>query len=549
MKPTRWEFPVELSKREETLLKRLKKRPFYGFLRRIRHELFNDAFQNELSAMYAEEEAVGGRPGLPPAFLAMVVLLQAYTGLSDGDAVDAAIVDLRWLLVLGLLNAAEDAGAPYSQGTLVNFRARLMAHGLDRRLLERTVELAKETGEFGYKNLRLALDSSPLFTAGRVEDAFNLLGHAARKVIALAAALRGQEPEDLAIEAGIPVLAADPAVSGGSLKARLDVDWGRPEERAKAFVRLVSEVRALKAWLEDNGGLQDEPLASRWAVVEELLGQDVEPDPDTGAPRVKQGTAPERRPSVEDGEARHGRKSKSQKFVGYKRTLGICLDTGLVLAVHVAPANKPEGAAARPISRDLSRYGGTEAESEEAALSAVAEMVSSVSVDMAYLSSDLVKAAREAGKTVLCKAFPQRGKPGMYTKADFALSLPDKTLTCPAGTIVAAQAGAISRFPAKGCNACPLKARCTSSASGRCVSIHSDEAFLLELRARQQTSEGRAELRQRTAIEHTIARQVSVQGRKARYKGVRKNLFAARAATSIVNLMTIDHDRRQRASA
>ena len=479
----------------------------------------------------------------------MVVLLQAYTGLSDGDAVDAAVVDLRWLLVLGLLSAAEDANAPYSQGTLVNFRARLMANGLDRRLLERTVELAKENGEFGYKNLRLALDSSPLFTAGRVEDAFNLLGHAARKVIAAAAALRDQEPESLAIEAGIPVLAADPAISGGSLKARLDVDWSRPEERAKAFVRLVGEVRSLKAWLDQNGGIQDEPLASHWAVVEELLGQDVEPDPDTGMPRVKRGTAPERRPSVEDGEARHGRKSKSQKFVGFKRTLGICLETGLVLAVHVAAANKPEGAAARPIAVDLSRYAGFRDEDEGAALLAVAGMVDSVSVDMAYLSSDLVKAAREAGKTVFCKAFPQRGKPGMFTKAAFALSLPDKTLTCPAGKTVEAHLGVTSRFPARICNTCPLKARCTSSSSGRSVSIHPDEAFLLDLRARQQTSEGRAELRQRTAIEHTIARQVSVQGRKARYKGVRKNLFATRATTCIVNLMTIDHDRRRQVPA
>ena len=549
MLPQHWQVPVEPSKREALLLKRLKKRPFYGFLRRNRHVLFDASFQDELLVMYADDEALGGRPGLPPAFLATVVLLQAYTGLSDGDAVDAAVVDLRWRIVLGLLEGGEEAVSPYSQGTLVNFRARLMAHGLDRRLLERTVELARDTGEFGYKNLRLALDASPLFTAGRVEDAFNLLGHAARKVIAIAAKLWDMPPEDLAVDAGIPLLATDPAVSGGSLKARLDVDWSRPEERARAFVRLVGEVRALGAWLDRDGELAHEPLASCWAVVEEFLGQDVEPDPQTGAPSIKQGTAPERRPSVEDGEARHGRKSKSQKFVGYKRTLGMCLDTGLILAAHVAPANKPEGAAASPIARDLSRYGGIEADSEEAALRAVAAMVSSVSVDMAYLSSAQVRATRAAGKTVLCKAFPHRGRPGMFTKADFSLSLVDKTLTCPAGHTVAAEAGCTSHFRAKRCDTCPLKARCTSSASGRSVTLHADEPFLQQLRERQQTPEGRAALRRRTAIEHAIARQVSVQGRKARYKGTRKNLFAVRATSCIVNLMTLHHAQRQSEAA
>ncbi len=38
------------------------------------------------------------------------------------------------------------------------------------------------------KSLRIAIDSSPLEGAGRVEDTFNLLGHAARKVVECAAA-------------------------------------------------------------------------------------------------------------------------------------------------------------------------------------------------------------------------------------------------------------------------------------------------------------------------------------------------------------------------
>ena len=46
------------------------------------------------------------------------------------------------------------------------------------------MELAARTKGFGSRALRAALDSSPLWGAGRVEDTFNLTGHALRKALA-----------------------------------------------------------------------------------------------------------------------------------------------------------------------------------------------------------------------------------------------------------------------------------------------------------------------------------------------------------------------------
>lgn len=533
MRPSPWTPPVELSKREEMLLKRFKKRPLFSFLRRHRHRLFDEGFQAELAAMYPEDCEAGGRPPVPPALLAMVTLLQAYTGLSDADAVDEATDSLRWRIALDLLGLPEDGRAPFSQGTLVAFRNRLVAHGLDRRLLERTVELAKETGDFGYKNLKLALDASPLFTAGRVEDTFNLLGHATRNVLVDAAALFGVEPGALAETAGIPLLAADPTTAGGSLKARLDVEWERPEARAEAFDRLVGQVLAFKVYLEARTDLDGGPLAPRWSVVAEILGQDVEPDPDAGGYRVKQGTAAERRPSVEDGDARHGRKTKQQKFVGYKRHLALDLTSGLVLAAALAPANKPEASITKEVADDLACYLAPGARTP---LTAVAERLDSLHVDRGYLSSDLVREVRRKGGVVYCKPFPRRGRPGMFTKAAFRLSLEHHTLTCPAGQTTKAFPGETSHFPAARCQTCPLRERCTSSTKGRSVSIHPDEAFFEELRARQRTPEGRLALRHRVRVEHALAREIQVQGRKARYRGTRKNLMAVRFGATIVNL-------------
>src|SRR5262245_65398016 len=103
----------------------------------------------------------------------MVTLLQAYDQVGDADAVVTAQMDKRWQLVLGCLGAP---GAPFSQGVLVTFRERMIAHDLDRKLLTRTVELAKRTGKFGWQRLQAALDSSPLLGAGRIEATWNLLG-------------------------------------------------------------------------------------------------------------------------------------------------------------------------------------------------------------------------------------------------------------------------------------------------------------------------------------------------------------------------------------
>ena len=190
MKFKRWTPRDTPTGQEAMLLKRHQRtRKLFAFLRVHRRELFPDSFQAELEAMYRDTGA--GKSALPPALLAMATLLQGYLGLSGADTVEATVTDLRWQMVLDCLGATKPA---FSQGTLHDFRHRLIENGLDRRLLERTVELAKETKAFDWKkvpkSLAIAIDSSPLEGAGRVEDTVNLLGHAARKLLECAAVLR-----------------------------------------------------------------------------------------------------------------------------------------------------------------------------------------------------------------------------------------------------------------------------------------------------------------------------------------------------------------------
>ena len=94
-------------------------------------------------------------------------------------------------------------------------------------------------------------------------------------------------------------------------------------------------------------------------------------------------------------------------------------------------------------------------------------------------------------------------------------------------------------FPTAVCGACELRERCTRSAQGRSVTIHPDERLLEELRERQLMSQGRAKLRERTAVEHGLAHVGQWQGDRARYRGVRKNLFDLRRTAVVHNLHVI----------
>ena len=151
---------------------------FFRFLWSIRDELFADGFEDELVAAYEPR----GQAPCPPAQMAMAILLQRYEGASDADAVDLAENDRRWQLVLSCLGCEQ---APFGQGSLVRFRVRMIANDLDKRLVARTVEIARKSGGFGWQKLRVALDSSPLAGAGRVEDTWNLIGRAMSKVVAM----------------------------------------------------------------------------------------------------------------------------------------------------------------------------------------------------------------------------------------------------------------------------------------------------------------------------------------------------------------------------
>jgi len=222
---------------------------------------------------------------------------------------------------------------------------------------------------------------------------------------------------------------------------------------------------------------------------------------------------------------RHGRKSKSQLIDGYKRHVAEDLDTELILACAMTPANRPE----REATPDL-----------EADLAAQNLKVTELQIDQAYLDSSLAESVRKAGGPVLCR--PRVSHNGtLYRKEDFAVDLQAMTVTCPGGQSQPIQLGKVVHMEPSICGPCPLRSQCTDSAPnrGRSLSIALDEPRQQLLRGKVQTPQGRAELRQRVSVEHRLSHIVYRQGDQARYLGLRKNLFDLRRASIIQNLETI----------
>ena len=510
MRPLQWTPPIELSEAEQTVVQRIRKAKLFVFARNVRHDLFDSEFQQELAHIFKDSNV--GKCPVAPAQIALAIILQAYTGVSDDEVIEAMVMDKRWHLALDCLECEQ---APFGKGTLVRCRAGLIAGEGDRRLIERTVEMAHVHQGFSARTLRAALDSSPLWGAARVEDTYNLLGHALRKALSVIAGEQQQHITDIATQAGAPMVAAS------SLKAALDLDWDDPVAKVEALTTILSALNEVESWVQQQTTLAATTMnkaTESLTVGRHIEAQDVEVA-DDGRPKLTQGTAKDRRISIEEEQMRHGRKSRSKRFDGYKRHVLKDLDIGLVRAVGLTPANAPEATVTPHIDADLQRQHVS---------------LEELHIDRAYLSSHWVK-DRSDPLMIICKAWPVR-KGERFDKTAFMLDWEQHWIRCPNGVSIPFAEGKVVRFPEDTCQQCPLQVKCTTSKTGRSVSIHPDASLLQELRQRQATPLGRAKLRERVSVEHSLAHVGQWQGDRARYMGDRKNLFDLRRMAVVHNL-------------
>ena len=524
-----WTMSEVLTDAEQRVVKLCKKQPLWRFFRLYQHLILDEEMRAVIHAMYTQEGP--GRPPELPERQALALLLQVATGVSDQDVPLLTAVDQRWQMVLGCLGAIEPV---LSQGTVHAFRERARKHGLMRRLLDKTVEVARNTRGFSHKRLRALIDASPLVGAGRVEDTINLLGHSLQDLLMIVAVLAEQEPAALAERLQVTV------AQGRSVKAALDLDWRLPDAQTTALQELLGQFERIQSFLQkhiDQTRRDTPKLHDALSTVQRVIEQDTEAvedasseedvDEESEGPRkIRKGVSKDRLISLSDRDMRHGRKSKSKSFAGYRRHISSDADiSGLIAAVHATAANVPEKEAAKPLLEHL------EERFELAGLN----------IDRGYLSAEAVVALHERGVEVISKP-PTSRRSERYSKAAFTPDFEQGTLTCPAGQVRPMAAGQTVRFPTKTCHRCVLRDQCIAADAkqGRHVSMHAQEQWYREMSEELTTSEGRAKRRERTPVEHALARVAKIQGHKARYRGLEKNQFHLEAVAVVNNFYVLD---------
>lgn len=516
--------PIALSLEEQNMAARTRKaRRFFVCLRERRHELLDADGQRTLAQ--SSSPAPQGKAPVDVGLLALALRLQAYGNGGDRDAVARTVMDKRWQRVLDCLGTEQP---PFRQGTLGNLRRRRIAHALDKALRDRTVALAEPTGGCGARQLRAALDATPLFGASRVADPLHVRGHALRKAVGLVAQARDPSADVLLEEAGLTL--------GGrsSLKAALALRWGEPGAREPALRWVLEEVERWQHGREQHQH-RTEPAAPLQEVrdtIVQRVAQDTElaPEGGPGGRRITKPVAPDRRIAIADKDMRHGRKRRRKTFQGFTAPLVLALESTVTREVGVRPANAPEYEAVAVVA-DVRESG---------------QGLLQLAIDLGDRASPRMTPWAAQGVSIMARPWPQGGP--RCSQPEGTRDCPHGPVTCPNGQTVPLIPGREAQCPARACDPCPVRAQCTKAriGPGRSLTMREDALFPQKLRAQLQTKRGRASLRTRPAVEHALSHPLAHQGRRARSKGLRKNHGDGRRHAAVSNLQVAAHYEEER---
>jgi len=502
---------------------------FYGFLATHSPEIFRD---DDFSDLYCGDN---GRESVPPSMLAIALLLQTYERLSDAEVVSRATFDTRWCVALG----NELCEKPFAKSTFQLFRAKLMVNEQAKKIFERSLSYALESG-FLKKNrkMRVALDSTNIFGKGAVKDTYNLLADGIRKLAGILEILSAKGLSQWLSERTINYF-------GKSFKGEAAIDWDDTEARQALLQTIVSDVRSLLelANQQKEHLSSDDPnfekLQEAMRLLSDLFHQDIEVD-DTAKATLKQEVSRDRIISVHDPEMRHGRKSKSKRFDGHKGTIATDTESKLITATDVIAGNASDSENALKLCQQSEENTGCE--------------VDTVLGDTAYGNGEVRREFAEAGIDVMAKTPPVPNR-GTFTKEDFDIDIENNSVSCPGGhTTTKWYKGAshkrrdgrvvsvkMFKFDDDVCGPCQFRQECINGTSGRgrTVSVHPDEALLQQARAFQKTETFKEQYRDRTIVEHRIARLVQLGIRQSRYFGQKKSAFQLAMAAAVANFTLI----------
>jgi hypothetical protein len=445
--------------------------------------------------------------------MASVLVLQTLHDLSDRETAEAARCDLRWKVAVGM--PLDHPG--FDASTLVYWRRRLAKSERPHRINDAIKQVVEQAG-IPRGRRRRAVDSTILADAVATQDTVTQLISAIRRV-------RRQVPgaaEQIA------------RVCGGhdyNQPGKPRIDWDDPAAREALVSALVNDAHALVAALADADLDDDADAQFALGLLALVAGQDVEPaegsDGTDGRWRIARRVAPERVISTVDPDARHTRKSPENRRDGYRAHAVAEPETGIITDEELTKAagtqnSDPAVAEKFPHAEDepCTWYG-----------------------DCAYGTGDLRGAIDDAGHQAVIKPKPLRAPvPGGFSVDDFTVDEQAGTVACPAGHTRPINPSRTVIFGAL-CRGCPLRARCTTSATGRSLRLRQRDDLLRQARRDWADNPELAQTYRtfRPNVERVISQIANRGGRrlKLRYRGTTKNHAWFKRRTAALNLRNL----------
>lgn len=487
------------------------------------------------SWLFAEWRGHGrrGRDAWPAVVLTTLILLRwSEQGMSRRAAVRRAFTDVVWRAAMGL---ALGTSSP-SERTVRDFERFLVRrHGnahVPRYLLlhEHIVRAGIEHGVVDAAKTAWAMDSTPMWCYGAARDTVRLLGDGLRMLAQTWARATRSSLGAIAEEWQLPWLLAK------STKGAFSVDWSQADATATVVTKLAGNVVEAVATIRRNlesvrRGLRKRLLRHCRHLLR-VVSNDLDTD-DDGRLVIAERVAADRLVSITDPEARHGRKSKSQTFNGFKVHLLGDVVSGLVLSLAVTKGNEHDGAPAHRIIKRAKELCGD---------------VCQVLADTAYGGARLRHVAhRLFGVKLVAPPPPVNGKDGKIGKRDVTLNRDAGTATCANGVVTndirlvwSSEHGVHVRhvaWPKAACDACPLSSRCRGKDTGRRrMLLHPYEDELRAAREAWSQPATRALYRTRTQCERLVNQITRYGGRQARAFGLQHAQLQAHAIAMASNL-------------